>query len=70
MKAYDLPEEKVQPISDDRAKNWNNQLAERLSDLNLDLSKPEQLDRLQVMENCGGEWKLTPLFDAQKHATP
>ena len=23
-----------------------------------------------MMENCNGEWKLTPLFDAQKHATP
>ena len=38
--------------------------------LYLDLSKPEELDRLQVMEDCGGEWKLRPLFDAQKHDTP
>lgn len=71
MKAYDLPREKVQPISDDSAERWNADLTDKLSDqLHLDLSKPEQLDRLQVMENCNGEWKLTPLFDAQKHATP
>lgn len=70
MKAYDLPREKVQPISDESAERWNANLADKLSkQLYLDLSKPEQLDRLQVMENCNGEWKLTPLFDARKHAT-
>ena len=71
MKAYGLPREKVQPVSDESAERWNADLTEKLSkQLHLDLSKPEQLDRLQVMENCNGEWKLTPLFDAQKHATP
>ena len=71
MKAYDLGIEKVQPVSDESAERWNEDLTEKLSNqLHLDLSKPEQMDRLQVMENCGGEWKLRPLFDAQKHATP
>ena len=71
MKAYDLPREKVQPVSDESAERWNADLTEKLSNqLYLDLSKPEELDRLQVMEDCGGEWKLRPLFDAQKHDTP
>lgn len=71
MKAYDLPREKVQPVSDESVERWNEDLTEKLSKrLHLDLSKPEQLGRLQVMENCNGEWKLTSLFDAQKHATP
>ena len=71
MKAYDLPREKVLPVSDESAERWNADLREKMSKrLHLDLSEPEQLDRLQVMENCNGEWKLTPLFDVQKHATP
>ena len=33
MKAYDLPREKVQPISDESAERWNANLADKLSNL-------------------------------------
>lgn len=72
VQAYDLPSHKVTPVSEQRMVSWDTKLRQKLNDaLNLDLSDPTHTQqRLAVMENCAGTWKMVPLFDPKLHATP
>lgn len=71
VNAYDLPSRKVRPIGERQAPQWEQSLSQKLrDDLHLDMSNPQQAaQRLLVMENCAGKWKMVPLFDPQLHNT-